>query len=255
MEIKSSEPGPRPTPDQQEIGLNNTGELNLYLDLLAFSEMSPENQLADREQHRNVTPDPVFQSPAEFPGFVATDDPFDGILSSNETSEHLLESQVFDSLPEPLEAEPLGCDPPAFLEPEATADPVFEFLHEGEQLEAAAPVDAPAPTIVTADLSPRAVEANDMFRASGPLSLSGLLFDPALKSSAHIVSLVFCTACGSEADAEDMICLACGTFIDERGADEAARDGSSELVCGDCGLVVATGELICPACGTFSPVC
>ena len=257
MEIKSTEPGPRLNHDQQEIGLKDTGELNLYLDLLAFSEMPPENQLADRERQKKVNSNPVFQSPAEFPGFVETGGPFDEVLSSGETDEPLFESQVFESLSESMEAEPLECDPLASLEPTATADPVFEFLPASEQVESvAAPVDATAPAaIATTDSPAPTVETNDLFRASGPLSLSGLLYDPTLKSSTQIVTLVSCPACGSEADGEDLFCVTCGAFIDEKAANEAGRDEASRSVCDDCGLVGATGELICPACGSLSPVC
>ncbi len=262
MEIKSAEPGPRLNHDQQDIGLNNTGELNLYLDLLAFSEMPPENQLADRERQKNVNPNPVLQSPVEFPGFVETGDPLDGILSSGETSdpletsEPLFESQVFESLPECPEAGPPDCNPLTFLEPAASADPVFEFLPASEQIETVAPVDAPAPADIVTTYAPApAVETNDLFRASGPLSLSGLLYYPTLKTSSQIVTLVICPACGSEADSDDLFCVACGAFMDEKAADEASRDEASGLVCDDCGLIVATGELICPACGTLSPVC
>ena len=232
--------------------MNNTGELNLYLDLLAFSEMSPENQQADRERHKNVNPNPDFQSPAEFPGFVETGDPFDGILLSGETDEPLLESQIFESLPESIAAEPVECKHLSFLESATTADPLFEFIPASEQVEpAAAPVDAPAPAaIVTTDAPAPAAETNDLFRASGPLSLSGLLFDPTLKSSTQIVKLVICPACGSEADGEDLFCVNCGAFIDGKAADEA-----SEPVCDDCGLVAAAGELICPVCGSPSHVC
>lgn len=255
METKSTEPGPRLNEDQQEIRLNTTGELNLYLDLLAFSEMSPADQQADKERQKTVAPNPVFQSPAEFPGFVETGDPFDEILSPRETTEPVSEAQLFESLPEPIQAEPLACDPLAFLETAATPDQVFEFLPasepvESEQIAAVEAVDVPAPAdIVTAP----APETNEMFRASGPLSLSGLLYDPTLKTSAQIVTLVVCPACGSEADGDDLFCVTCGAFISEKAADEAGKKEASELACDDCGLVVATGELICPACGSLSP--
>jgi hypothetical protein len=258
MEIKSTEPGPRLNHDQQGVGLNNTGELNLYLDLLAFSELPPEEQLVAKERLKDAVSNPVFQSPVEFPGFVETGDTFNGILSSSETSEPLETGEpLFDSLPEWMEAEQPACDPLEFLEPAATSDPVFEFLPEwteAEQIETVAPMDAPAPAVVAADVPAPIVEADNLFRASGPLSLSGLLYDPTLKSSAQIVTLVICPACGSEADGEDLFCVACGAFMDETAADESSRDETSGLVCDDCGLVVETDELICPSCGSASPV-
>lgn len=264
MEIKSTESGPRLNHTQQGVGLNNTDELNLYLDLLAFSELSPEEQVAARERQKNVNPNPVFQSLDEFPGFVEAGDPFDGILSSSETSElletsePLFESLPFEALPERMKAEQTDSDPLAFLEPLANTETVFEFLPASEQIEpieTVAPADDPAPVIVTTDAPAPTVETNDLFRASGPLSLSGLLYDPTLKSSSQVVTLIICPACGSEADSDDLFCVACGAFMDEKAADEASRDKASELACDDCGLVGATGELICPSCGSLSPVC
>ena len=167
MEIKDQ--------DQQGTGLNSTGELNLYLDLLAFSELSSEEQLAYKERLKIVSSEQVLE---------ATD------------------------------------EPPATIEP-------------------------PAATVA----------ATDQFKASGPLSITGFLFDPASNAAPQVMSLAVCATCGSETDGEDLFCIECGAFMDEKAADEASRDEASGPVCDDCGLVVATGELICPACGTLSPVC
>jgi RNA polymerase subunit RPABC4/transcription elongation factor Spt4 len=89
-----------------------------------------------------------------------------------------------------------------------------------------------------------------MFRASGPLSLSGYLFDPTSRAAAQIMTLAVCATCGSESDGEDLFCMGCGAFMDEGTVAES--DGPA---CDDCGLVVKTGDLICPSCGSVSVVC
>lgn len=250
MEIKSTDSSSRISQDQQEAGLNNTGELNLYFDLLAFSELSPEEQLADRERLKDASSNQVLETGIEFPGFVEAAATFDGVVSSPETSEHAIESVLAVEQPEkdqPEQKQP-ACEPFELLEPTAEMDPVFEFLPTAEQVVTIAPDDAPL-QVQPPEPPAAPVEMNNLFRASGPLSLSGFLFDPTSKAAAQVMTLAVCATCGSESDGEDLFCAACGTFMEETTVNELV--GSA---CDDCGLIIATDELICPSCGLVSVV-
>jgi len=208
MEIKSTDSSSRLSQDQQGAGLNTTGELNLYFDLLAFSELSPEEQLADRERLKDASSNQVLETGIDFPGFVDA----------------------------------------AALEPMAESKPVSESLPAVEQVAMIEPDEAPL-QVQTAEPPAAPVEMKDIFRASGPLNLSGFLFDPASKAAAQVMTLAVCVTCGSESDGEDLFCAACGTFMDEKRGNDPVG-----LACDDCGLIVATDELICPSCGTVSAV-
>jgi hypothetical protein len=250
MEIKSTDSSSRLNQDQQEAGLNTTGELNLYFDLLAFSELSPEEQLADRERLKDASYNQVLETGIEFPGFVEAAGTFDGVVASDEASEHALESLLAVEQPEheQREHEQPACDPFALLEPTAEMDPVFEFLPVAEQVATIKPNDAPL-QVQTTEPPAAPVEMNNLFRASGPLSLSGFLFDPTSKAAAQVMRIAVCATCGTESDGEDLFCAACGTFMDEATVNEPVG-----LACDDCGLIIATDELICPSCGLVSAV-
>ncbi len=208
--------------------MNSTGELNLYLDLLAFAELSPEEQLAYKERLKYVCSEEILEAAVEFPGFV----------EANDSSEPLLES--------PPAFVPPVCDSLLLMEPTEMCEPVFEFMPGYEQpptVEATLPSESIEPPAAN-------VGAADLFRASGPLSLSGFLYDPTLKAAPQVMSLAVCASCGSETDGEDLFCAECGNFMDEKADTEVT--GSP---CDDCGLIVNTGELICPACGSVSMIC
>lgn len=217
--------------------MNSTGELNLYLDLLAFSEMSTEEQLAYNERLKVVNSEEILEAAGEFPGFVEATESAEDVLPSNESSEPILESPHAFATAE--------CDPPALLEPAEMSEPVFEFLPAAEQ---PSTVEPEGEALLSETTEPPAA-TNELFRASGPLSITGFLFDPTSKAPIQVMSLALCASCGSQTDGEDLFCVECGDFM-ERGSTELT--GSA---CDDCGLIVTTGELICPACGSVSVVC
>ena len=221
--------------------MNSTGELNLYLDLLAFSELSTEEQLAHKERLKVVSSEQVLEAAGEFPGFVEATDSSEEVLSSNESSEPILESPPAFATAE--------CDPIALLEPAEMSEPVFEFPPAAEQPSTVEPAREALPSENT-EPPAATVGASDLFRASGPLSITGFLFDPTSKAAPQVMSLAVCASCGSETDGEDLFCVECGAFMDEKGYTEVT--GSA---CDDCGLIVTTSELICPACGSVSVVC
>ena len=248
MEIKNQ--------DQHDAGLNSTGELNLYLDLLAFSELPPEEQLAYKERLKIISSEEILESAGEFPGFVEAAESTEEVSPSNDAIEPLLES-----LPE---FAPPACEPLALLEPTEMNETVFEFMPGYEQPLTVEPDTADLPSEKT-EPPATAVGATDLFRASGPLSLSGFLFDPTLKAASQFMPLAVCASCGSETDGDDLFCAECGDFMDEKAESQVSGpqvsgpqvSGSqvSGSACEDCGLIVTTGELICPACGSVSAVC
>lgn len=194
--------------------MNSTGELNLYLDLLAFSELTTEEQLAYKERLKLVSSEEILETEGEFPGFVEAIDSSEEVLSPNESSE-----PVFEFMPD--------------YEPPPTVEAALESL----------PAEKPQPSVAP-------VAPGEQLRESGPLSITGFLFDPASKAAPQLMLLAVCATCGSETDDGDLFCAECGAFMDEKGYAEV-----SGAACDDCGLIVNAGELICPACGSVSMVC
>ena len=194
--------------------MNSTGELNLYLDLLAFSELPTQEQLAYKERLEVASPEQVLEAADEFPGFVEAVDPSEEVLSPNESSE-----PVFQFMP--------GYEQPSTLEASPESSPAERA---GQPAAPAAP--------------------GELLRESGPLSITGFLFDPASRAAPQVLPLALCATCGGEADDGDLFCMECGAFMDEKGYAEVS--GSA---CDDCGLIVTDGELICPACGSVSRAC
>jgi RNA polymerase subunit RPABC4/transcription elongation factor Spt4 len=200
-----------------------------------------EEQLAHKERLKGVSSEQVLETADEFPGFVEATDSSEDVLSSDESSEPILES--------PPASAGAECDPLALLEPAEMSEPVFEFLPAADQPSTVEP-DCEALPSENTEPPASIVGASDLFRASGPLSITGFLFDPTSKAAPQVIALAVCASCGSETDDEELFCVECGAFMDERGYTELT--GSA---CDDCGLIVTTGELICPACGSVSVVC
>ena len=227
--------------------MNTTGELNLYLDLLAFSELSPEELLADRERLKDASSNQILEVASEFPGFVV--EATDSIVNDSIVIDSIEIDSVDNASIEEVISSNETSEPFALLEPTVTSEPVLEFPPAEAEVAAVEPACADLPSETT-ELPAATVDVKDIFRASGPLSLSGLLFDPTLKAAPLVMTLAVCATCGSETDGEDLFCVACGSFLDE-----SAEPDTPGLACDECGLIVTTGDLICPSCGSMSLVC
>ena len=209
---------------------SSSGEIDLYDDLTAFAELSPEDQmrLVDRPEK-----------------------------SSTETEKTSAEGE--HPSPEPLLA-------PAPIEPvEAEKTPAER---EQTSAETAAKHPSPEPVLALAQIEPveakatalRAQSASDagssnasversevrpevFVRPSGPLgSLTrGFVFTGALTRGV-------CLACGAESDADDLFCITCGVFIEEIGSTLPVKP-----TCAECKQGIAPDEIFCPWCGSVLP--
>jgi RNA polymerase subunit RPABC4/transcription elongation factor Spt4 len=72
---------------------------------------------------------------------------------------------------------------------------------------------------------------------------------------------VVCGSCGELTAADDLLCIACGSFLGDIGSDAPlaaaaepepepeVQTGPQILTCSDCGSEVTPDELFCPSCG------
>ena len=214
MEFKTAEPNLRADSNVADVSQNQISEVDLYDELLAFSDLSPEEQEAAtvRAAPGNII-DPPAETPAELEAPPRTDDAF------------------FFEPPQ---------DSPA-------QEAAFELTEERvvETVEVEAPEPAREPTLD----SPQAFafddggnadfQMSDIIRVTGPLP--GFLTK---RDTASV--LLVCAECGSPADNEEMFCIACGGLLEE-------AEAAVVLSCDECGSTVASDEIFCPSCGSVMP--
>lgn len=207
-------------------------ELDLYRELLAFAELSPEEQglwsVLCREQLAQTaaddpypgpvptdSPEHVEAEPAAETAFVYEQGPNSADLGPSAES-----TFVYDPGPAPSDWNPN----PLTLEPAAYS----AFIHEPT---------GKADDITTT--SPGISEVPD------PLDALNLTPQSAFNGA---LSKGVCLACGARAGAEDLFCVGCGIFMDEIAATLPFNPN-----CAGCGLGIAADELFCPWCGSVLP--
>ena len=212
---------------------SSSGEIDLYDDLTAFAELSPEEQmrLVDRPEKRSTE--------SENPSAEEVEE-------EHPSTEPLLAPAPI----EPVESETT----PA--EAEKTSAEKAEKHPYPEPVLARAPIEPfeAEPTALPAESAPDAADSSasdergkvrpELFvRPSGPLgSLTrGFEFTGALSRGV-------CLACGAESDADDLFCITCGVFIDEIGLTLPVKP-----TCAECKQGIASDEIFCPWCGSVLP--
>jgi hypothetical protein len=203
-------------------GSLTTGELeiDLYSDLTSFSARSPEEQEAEVE--RIVVRKSGISKPLsvapEDPGLELNIDPDHGFGDPFQLSDPGLGDLI--QLPEPALDDSAQFAEPANLPPPNLADDLFE---------------AAIPQPQSVDLEPDLVL---------PIGSSG--------------NEVICPACGAATSIDDLLCIACGSFVGEMGGEEAEAQNASAPIpaeepatptCEDCGEEVTPDEVFCPSCG------
>jgi hypothetical protein len=221
---------------------SSSGEIDLYDDLTAFVELSPEEQmrLVDRPEKTSAeTEKPSAQEveeehPSTEPLLApAPIDPVESEKTPEET----------ETTSAPEETETTSAEK---AEKHLSPEPVLALAPiEPVQAEASA---LPAESASDAADSNASVERSEVrrevfVRPSGPLgSLTrGFVFTGALSRGV-------CLACGAESDADDLFCITCGVFIEEMGPTLPVKP-----TCAECKQGIASDEIFCPWCGSVLP--
>ena len=257
---------------------SSSGEIDLYDDLTAFAELSPEEQLrlvvrpgkTPAETERPSAEEVEEPHPSsELLVASAPIEPVESEKTPEETEKTSAENAEKHPSPEPVPAlapiEPVEGEAPIAIEPgesERTSDETEKTSAENaekhpspEPVLARAPiepVEAKASALPEKSASDTAdsyafAERNELrrevfVRPSGPLgSLTrGFVFTGALSRGV-------CLACGAESDADDLFCITCGAFIEEIGSLPV------KPTCGECKQGIASDEIFCPWCGSVLP--
>jgi hypothetical protein len=212
---------------------SSSGEIDLYDDLTAFAELSPEEQMRLVDRPEKTTAETEKPSAQE-------------VEEEHPSTEPLLAPAPI----EPVESEKTP------EETETTSAEKAEKHPPPEPVLALAPIE-PVEAVATALLAESAPDAEDssafvepsevrrevFVRPSGPLgSLTrGFVFTGALSRGV-------CLACGAESDADDLFCITCGVFIEEIGSTPPVKP-----TCGECKQGIASDEIFCPWCGSVLP--
>jgi len=222
-----------------QAGTTSAGEIDLYDELIAFAELSPE------EQSRLV--DHPEKASAET-----------GTTSADKAEEHPFPEPVLTHLPiEPVEESATEPTPESAPGPEnlqasvgfSLARPeLFRFPRPLEHVEAEATAPA-AESACDSEFSEAYVEPGEVrpplvegTRPSGPLSGFSLTPDYVFTGA---LSRGVCLACGAESGADDLFCITCGVFIDE-----IASTLPVNPTCGECKQGITADEIFCPWCGS-----
>ena len=212
---------------------SSSGEIDLYADLTAFAELSPEEQmrLVNRPEKTSTgTEKPSAEEveeehpPTEPLLAPAPIEPLESETTPEETEKTSAERAEKHFSPEPV----LALAPIEPVQAEATALPVESASDAADS---------------NASVEPSEVRREVFVRPSGPLgSLTrGFVFTGALSRGV-------CLACGAESDADDLFCITCGVFIEEIGSTLPIKP-----TCAECKQGIASDEIFCPWCGSVLP--
>lgn len=216
MKFKTAEPNLRADSNTSDASLDEVTDINLYDDLLVFSNLSPEEQEAAMNRPSPVSIiEPSQPSPVEIPELNAVYE-FEPV-----------EEYIPDTPPQTNDT--FFFEPPARVTKEAAVEIVQQPVIE--------PVKVTAPT-------PPQKKTFDKFNTADLqlaeiLRVTGQLADPSTRPD----SLTVCTDCGSSADSEDVFCINCGGSLEE-------VERAPSLSCGDCDAMIVSDEIFCPSCGS-----
>jgi len=233
MKSDTAELNLRADSDLAESSHDQFSEMDLYNDLLVFSDLSSEEQEAAMTR---PAPSSIIELSAQTP--VEIIEPI-AISESQQPIEN--DAFFFDTLKQPAIEE-------AAIEiaEERAARVIEEKVIEEKVIEEKVIEEKASEPPVFAPLQARAFDQSgsldfnlaEILRVTGPLpSLS------TKQAAASVLSV--CPECGSSADTEEMFCITCGGLLEEAPA--AAK---AVLSCDDCGSIVESDEIFCPSCGS-----
>lgn len=217
-----------------QTGSSSAGEIDLYDELTAFAELSPEEQvrLVDRpgktaEQTDKPSAEKAEEEASQEP--ILTQPPIESAKA--ETPPARTEKSSTEELPS---AEPVLTEAPIEPVEVATAAPAADSDSLSQDSNA---------HVERSEVSPPAFEGS---RPSGPLSGFSLAPDFVFTGA---LSRGVCLTCGTESGADDLFCMTCGVFIDEI----ASSLPVDPTTCGECKRGISADEIFCPWCGSVLP--
>lgn len=254
-------------------GTTSASEIDLYDELIAFAELSPEEQLrlAGRQEQASAETENTSAEEAEEHQFaepVLTHAPVEPVeverwaaeleTLSAESGEHTSPETVLIQAPieiqapsESVEAETAAAEIETPSTEEAGEQTSPEPVLTHAQIEAVesdttvfTSASASGAEVSKAYVEPGGVRASpgEGPRPSGPLS--GFNLPPNLVYTGAL-SRGVCLACGAESAADDLFCITCGVFIDEIESTLPVNP-----TCSDCKERIAPDEIFCPWCGS-----
>ncbi len=201
-----------------QAGTASADEIDLYDELIAFAELSPEEQLR------------LVSRPEK---------------ASAETAKASAEQGGEQTSPEPvLTHAPVEPIKHTAGEPVVTLPRIKPVDTDATVPAAASASDSEVSKayVESSEVRPRQVEGP---RPSGPLS--GFNLPPDIVYTGAL-SRGVCVACGAESDADDLFCITCGVFADAIGSSRPANP-----TCAECKRVMSTDDIFCPWCGSVPP--
>ena len=245
MEFNSTEAAVHANSPSGETG-SLAGEIDLYDELIAFAELSPEQQrsLIDHKVNPAANEVKVTPVPPE-PEWVRAD------RATLPGTESVMPEVSTETAPEPadeMQLESANVDstgPAIVVATDASVIAVESATVTNRPLVVAArpaTITAPDPaTPVSPQSSEPALRPPVVKGGSGPLSSFAL---PSNLVYNGTLSLGVCLSCGEPSGANDLFCIACGGFIDEMESTPSFNPS-----CADCGEGISADEIFCPWCG------
>ena len=238
---------------------NRVGELDLYDELVAFTDLAPEDRSRHSTPRLANEAEPAWDATGGFV-YADTDGPDEATVEPIKEREN----QSF----EPINQTSFELVDQAELRPaeEPPDNPIEDFPFELPYEPAAVTEREPSYE------HPRADESNQcsdvdldlayLLRVTGPLIALGM----AMSADS---SLLVCKDCRSQSSSKDMFCVTCGGLLEDTKVTEAAVDeikvdeikvdeikvdedmveAAAGLACDDCAYLIEEDEIFCPSCG------
>jgi hypothetical protein len=221
MEMKTDTAELCVQPNIAVANLDEATELNLYDELVAFSELSFEQQLVDVKQsaERNGYEKQSNELACAEIGAVT------GVVFDSE------EATPMKAI-NPKEIKPSA--PPSFAELE-TVDFFDELIFDTAQTE-------------IRDHRPALAEDKTIESRQTPRTLSNTSPLDDLWSGARVKTgpLIMCQSCGNHSDAEDLLCIGCGEFFEH-----AEAGPNIAMNCSECDALIGNDDMFCSSCGAM----
>ena len=209
---------------------NSIDEIDLYDDLMAFSNLSPEEQEKESAKRLINKSEPVVQSSNQFfyvDPVASNESILESVIEQEDRSFEILEQSSFDEESSNHTIEDFPFEQPNEPAIQKERESSFKIVDAGE------------PPKKKSDY----LDLSYLLRVTGPLVALGVTANAAS-------SLLVCRDCGSQASSEDMFCVTCGGLLDEAETSEAAAVVAIKSACEACGSPVEEDEIFCPSCGT-----
>jgi len=218
---------------------NRADEIDLYDDLIAFCNLSPEEQRKESAPRLTITSEHESKTANQFfyADLAASNESIlEPVMEQQDRDFELIEQSSFDLTDQPG-LRPLEESPTYSIEDfpfELPDEPAFQKESETSSK----PIETGEPPKKKSDY----LDLDYLLRVTGPLA--------AFAATANAASsLLACKDCGSRASGEDMFCVTCGGLLDQPEPSEAAAVVLIKAACESCDSPVEDDEIFCPSCG------